>query len=263
MRFTVLTATYNRAHTLARVYESLCSQTFRDFEWIIVDDGSSDGTKELVASWKTSFPLRYTWKKNGGKHTAFNVGVKQASGELLLTADSDDRFVPHALERFHFHWQQIPNRERFAGACGLCYESDGATIHGSQLKADYVDCFTLAECMAQNGPFERWGFMRTDLLRQFPYPEFRGERFMIEGVVWNRILRRYALRFFNEPLRIYEQTCGSLSQSGDLRWENPKGAVVYYFEMALTRGIPARERLKSVLNLSRFAPVAALRTVGL
>jgi glycosyltransferase involved in cell wall biosynthesis len=78
MKFTVLTATYNRAHTLPDVYQSLCAQTFRDFEWVIIDDGSADGTRELVLSWKPSFPIRYTWKQNGGKHTAVNIGVAQA-----------------------------------------------------------------------------------------------------------------------------------------------------------------------------------------
>src|SRR5579883_1323984 len=114
MRFTVLTPTYNRVGYLGRVYESLCAQTFRDFEWIIVDDGSTDGTQELVSSWKPFFPIRYTWKPNGGKHTAVNVGVAMAAGEFTLILDSDDHCIPHTLERLDYHWKQISNPERFA-----------------------------------------------------------------------------------------------------------------------------------------------------
>src|SRR5579884_1059571 len=129
LRFTVLTATYNRAYCLPRVYQSLCAQTFRDFEWVIVDDGSTDGTKELVASWKSSFfPIRYFWKPNAGKHTAINLGVLQAKGELTLILDSDDPCIPTALERFDFHWRQIPNPEKFANLSCLCARPDGSIV---------------------------------------------------------------------------------------------------------------------------------------
>src|SRR5437879_13793520 len=108
MRFTVLTPTYNRAHLLEGVYRSLCAQTFRDFEWVIVDDGSTDGTRQLVASWKSFFPIRYTWKPNGGPTSALNAGISAAAGEFIMQVDSDDRLVPHALERFDYRWKQIP-----------------------------------------------------------------------------------------------------------------------------------------------------------
>src|SRR2546423_7154708 len=121
MRFTVLTATYNRAHLLPRVYESLCAQTFRDFEWVIVDDGSTDGTRELVSSWHEDFPIRYFWKPNGGKHTAVNLGVQEAAGQFIVILDSDDRLIPDTLERLDYHWKQIPDPRQFAFLVCLCY----------------------------------------------------------------------------------------------------------------------------------------------
>src|SRR5437762_2817315 len=98
MIFTVFTPTYNRAGTLPRVYESLKAQTFRDFEWIIVDDGSADSTQELVQSWigDLDFPIRYFRQQNQGKHVAVNLGVKEARGEFFLNLDSDDACVPEA-----------------------------------------------------------------------------------------------------------------------------------------------------------------------
>jgi len=257
MRFTVLTPTYDRAHTLEGVYRSLCAQTFRDFEWLVIDDGSADGTQELVSSWKSFFPIRYTWKPNGGKHTAVNVGAEQAAGEFVLIMDSDDRCVPQALERFDYRWRQIPTPGHFAFLTALCYGPDGATILGSRLPQEWVDVFTLRDMLRLTNA-ERWGIVRTDVLRKFPYPVFKNERDMLEGVVWNRIMRQYAARFFDEALRIYAFTPGSLSNCGDRRRFNPKGAVVYHAELALAR-VPLKMRIKSAMNALRFSCVAAAR----
>src|SRR5438132_2378770 len=123
MRVTVMAPTYNRGHTLRVVDERLCSQTFQDFEWVIVDDGSTDGTGDLVATWKPFFPIRYFWKPNAGKHTAMNIGVSRAAGELVLFFDSDDRCIPSALERFDYYWRQIPDPSRFANFSCLCRRS--------------------------------------------------------------------------------------------------------------------------------------------
>ena len=112
--FTVFTPTFNRSLTLRRVYESLRLQTFRDFEWLIVDDGSTDCTKELVEKWRTesSFPIRYIYQENRGKPAAFNQGVQKAQGELFLTLDSDDACVPQALERLKYHWIASRRKKR-------------------------------------------------------------------------------------------------------------------------------------------------------
>lgn len=132
--FTICTPTYNRAHTLSRVHESLMRQTFRDFEWVVVDDGPTDGTGELVRKWKadhrTWFPIRYFWQENQHKKVAFNRGVREARGELFLVADSDDWFPPNALETFAEHWRLIPDgeREQFAGVCGLCVYENGRVV---------------------------------------------------------------------------------------------------------------------------------------
>jgi glycosyltransferase involved in cell wall biosynthesis len=261
MRFTVLTPTYNRAHLLVRVYESLCSQTFRDFEWVIVDDGGSDGTKELVAAWNPFFPIRYMWKPNGGMHTALNAGVQHAAGEFVLIMDDDDYCVPHALERFDYRWRQIPNPDRFAYLACLCYCEDGKTILGSRLPKDHVDAFTVAEKMALCD-VDRWGIVRTDIARLFPYPVFNNERYMTLGVVQNRILKKYGARFFDEPLQIHHYVDNGLTKRGDLRWQSPKGAVLYHKELALSN-VPAGTRIKSAINAVRFSLVAVARELHL
>lgn len=261
MRFTVLTPTYNRAHTIEGVYRSLCAQTFRDFEWLIVDDGSTDGTGELVATWKSFFPIRYIWKPNGGKNTAVNIGVAQAEGEFITILDSDDTCVPHALERFDYRWRQISHPERFANLVCLCKREDGSIL-GEPFPKECIDVFTVRDNLALAGA-ERWGVVRTDVFRMFPYPVFNNERNIQAGIVWTRIHKKYASRYFNEALRTYVYSPGSLCNTGrDLRRANPKGAVAYNIELLLSDA-PARLRLKAALNIFRFSLFAAARELRL
>src|SRR5437764_8622953 len=112
--FTVFTPTYNRAHTIKRVFDSLSAQTLREFEWLVVDDGSTDKTSELIAAWAKAvdFPIRYFRQEHSGKHIAYNLAVRAARGQFFLTLDSDDGCVPHALERIAYHWNMIPACDR-------------------------------------------------------------------------------------------------------------------------------------------------------
>ncbi len=111
--FTVFTPTYNRAHTLHRVFGSLCAQTLRDFEWLVVDDGSTDDTAALIAGWATAadFPIRYFRQDHSGKHIAHNLAVREARGQFFMSLNSDDACVPQALERIAYHWTTIPARD--------------------------------------------------------------------------------------------------------------------------------------------------------
>jgi len=250
-----MTATFDRAHTLVHVYECLCAQTFQDFEWVIVDDGSTDGTEQSVASWAPFFPIRYFWKPNGGKHTAMNLGVAKAQGEFVLFFDSDDRCTANALERFDYHWKQIPNPSQFANGSCLCSKNDGSII-GKPYPADYVDALTFKEQIRYRSS-ERWGINRTDVLREFPWPD--GERFVPEGLVWNRISRKYAARFVNDPLRIYEPSpTGLVRHITDLRASSPKATLAYYRELAPSSA-PFSLRLRGGANLCRFSVLAAKR----
>lgn len=219
-KFTVFTPTYNRAHTLPRVYESLKKQTFRDFEWLIVDDGSTDGTGELVASWQkeASFPIRYFWQENRHKKVAFNRGVREARGELFLPLDSDDECVPHALERFIYHWNKIPyvQRNGFSGVTALCMNQNGKIVGDRFPGGEYMDSDSLEIWYKYGVRGEKWGFHRTEVLREYPFPE-EVEGHVPEGVVWSAIARKYKTRFVNEALRIYYQNgVDRLTKSGDI-----------------------------------------------
>ena len=211
--FTVFTPTYNRAHTLHRVYESLQQQTFRNFEWLIVDDGSSDNTQALVKDWQSQsnfFPIRYVWQPNQHKKAAFNHGVRIAAGELFLPADADDTFSSFALERFAWHWSQISEIERvkFSGVCGLCVNEDGELI-GDRFPGDWgIDSSSLEMNYRYRVAGEKWGFCRTDLLRVYPFPDHL-DGHVHEGVVWMEVAKCHQIRFVNEVVRTYHQDAGN------------------------------------------------------
>lgn len=207
--FTVFTPTYNRALTLHRVYESLCAQTLRSFEWLVVDDGSTDGTEALVAGWirEGRLPIRYIKQSNQGKHIAFNTGVANARGELFLSADDDDRFTADALERFHYHWISIPKTKRndFVGATCLC-ETELGDLVGDPFPQDVIDSDSAEIRYRYKVDGEKWGFQRTEVLKQYPFPvvdKHKGYVVVPENIVWLRIASRYKTRYFNERLRIY------------------------------------------------------------
>lgn len=256
-KFTVFTPTYNRAHTLHRVYESLKKQTFRDFEWVIVDDGSSDNTETLVRGWidEAGFVIRYFYQQNKGKHTAINRGVKEANGELFLTLDSDDEYLPRGLEILSYYWDSIPNEERhkYSAVTGLCIDQKGQII-GEKFPKDITDSNAFEVFFKYKVGGEKSGFQKTDILKEFPFPEYEGERFVPEGLIWNRIGSKYLTRYINEPVRLYyENGADSLSIAATMiKAKSPKGSTLYYQEM-IKLPIPFMDKVKYGINYVRYS----------
>jgi glycosyltransferase involved in cell wall biosynthesis len=252
--FTVFTATYNRAHTLGRVYESLRAQTYRDFEWLIVDDGSDDDTRRLVGKWcaLAEFPIRYIYQENQGKHVAHNRAVSEACGEFLLPLDSDDACIPRALERLKYHWDTIPNeqRERFCGVTALCQDQRGSLV-GSRFPRDVLDSDSLECHYKYHVQGEKWGFQRISVLRRFPMPGPEvGSSCMPEGLIWWKIAREYRTRYVNEVLRVYHLGEATLSRPRRAR-DAAVGAELQY-----------RTELNDNIDFLRYAPMAFLRSAA-
>ena len=205
--FTVFTPTYNRATTLPTVYDSLQRQTFRDFVWLLVDDGSTDGTRELVQSWVAAaeFPIRYVEQAHGGLHVAINRGAQEARGRFFLNLDSDDSCLPNSLERFKVLWDSIPveHADRFVGVTVLCQNPDG-TVVGTRFPRDIIDSDTLEMRYRNRSKGDNWGFKRLEVMRQFPLPEPPGETFIPVGLSWAAMARAgYKTRYANEQLYNY------------------------------------------------------------
>jgi glycosyltransferase involved in cell wall biosynthesis len=206
MQFTILTPTYNAAHTLPRVYHSLQNQTEKDFEWLIVDDGSTDETATLVRAWQEAaiIPIRYISQENQGKYWALNTGIQAAEGEFLVPLDADDACVPTALAEFTARWEEIPVAQRptFSGVCVLCEDQYGK-LCGDPFPQDGLRATSSELAYRYQVAGEKWGFHRTDILKQFLFPDLRPCKFIPESYLWQRIAQQYQLYCCNTILRIY------------------------------------------------------------
>ncbi len=206
-RFTVFTPTYNRAKTLRRPYESLRRQTLRDFEWLVIDDGSTDNTRERVESWQreAGFTVRYAWQENGGKAAAWNRALELARGEFFICLDSDDECVPRALENFKDVWESIPEGERgrFSGVTAFCVDQNGAP-YGPDLPASPLDCSHVEVTYRLKRVHETWQCYRTEVIRNYPFELIPGYRnYLPETAVINRVAASYIQRHVNQRLRVY------------------------------------------------------------
>lgn len=211
--FTVFTPTYNRAHTLHRVFGSLQAQTCRDFEWLVIDDGSTDGTADLMARYqaRAGFPVRYLQEPHRGAHHAHNLSLRESRGKLWIKLDSDDSCSPDALEQLRHHWLGIPQEQRagFSGVTGLCQDQNGALV-GTRFPSDPLDCTTAELEYFHKVRGEKWGCLRLDVLRQFPYPADVPGHFIPESYIWCQVSRRYKTRHINSVLRTYWTDAPSL-----------------------------------------------------
>ena len=203
--FTVFTPTYNRADTLPALYESLRSQTYQNFEWLIVD-GGSDQTFLLVEEWShvAKFPIRYFQQKTLGLHGAYNEGALYARGELFLTMHADDTCVPQTLEHFKMYWENISvsERHRYSGIWARCKDQSGKVI-GKSLGVAWLDSSYQEVLFKRGMSAEMFPLVRTDVMREFPFPMIDGVRFIPEGFIWRAIGAKYKTRFIDEPLRKY------------------------------------------------------------
>lgn len=253
MKITVFTPAYNRAHLLGRLYDSLCAQTYRDFEWIVVDDGSKDNTEEVVKGFiqEGKIDIHFLKQENGGKHRAVNRGTREAVGELFFIADSDDWLLKDSLATVARMYQPIAGKREFAGVCGLDVLEDG-TIVGGGMPQDVIDCNSIDIRMKHHVRGDLKEVFRTEVLREIPFPEIDGERFCPEVVVWNRISERYILRYFNQPIYGVEyQPEGITAAITRYRMQSPVASCICYQEMT-EKEIPFRQKMRSAINYWRF-----------
>lgn len=257
---TVFTPTYNRAKLLPRLYESLCKQTYRDFEWIIVDDGSVDDTYDVINKLKVEngklknkhqFPIRYLYQENGGKHRAINRGVREANGELFLILDSDDSLPDNSLELITEVYSQIKDNESFGGVCGYMAHHDG-TIIGKGNEENIFDTNSIDLRYRYNVKGDMCEVFKTSVLKEIPFPEIEGERFCPEALVWNRIAKRYRLRVFRNVIYFRDYLDGGLTDKiVKIRMKSPIASMMCYQEMD-ELDIPLLQRLKAAINYWRF-----------
>lgn len=222
---TVFTPAYNRAHTLPRTYESLCRQSRRDFIWLIVDDGSTDNTAELVRTWQSrdnGFEIRYIYKENGGMHTAHNAAYANIHTELNTCIDSDDMLAEGAVEKILNKWAEVRD-EGYAGLAGLDADFDGRII-GKGFPEGVTET-TLSGYYAAGGAGDKKLVYRTDVINAYPeYPVFEGEKYVSLAYKYLLIDQDYKLAVLDEVLcNVEYQSDGSSCNMLRQYLKNPKG----------------------------------------
>ena len=232
----VLTPAYNRADLLPRLYQSLAAQTCRDFTWIIVDDGSTDGTRDLVAGWQKEghVDIVYSYQENAGKMAAINRGVQACQAELVYIVDSDDLLPLDSLEAVMAAWQRYGGPD-CSGVIGLKARIDADGPVGTWMPdLLYETGYRLYNVHGFRGDAAQ--VYRTDILRQHPFPVAEGEKFVPEGYIWSEIDKRYRLVVLNRIIyRCEYQADGYSANVHRNQARNPKGFMLAYrqqFEMA-------------------------------
>lgn len=238
-KVTIFTPTYNRAYILESLYRSVQRQTYRNFEWIIMDDGSTDATEELAKKWQedtNDFPIRYYKKENGGKCRAINKGLDLAEGELFFIMDSDDYLTDNALERVVYWEGTIADKDMFMGVVGNKGTSETYSPN-KPLGTEYKDCNVFVRYPEYTDDVvdgEHAGVWYTEVHRKYKYPEFEGENFMTPCVTWNRMANDgYKVRIFDEIIWVYNYMEDGLTKQGNMRFiKNPQGAGLWLREKA-------------------------------
>lgn len=254
----VLTPTFNRGPLLKGLFDSLCAQREKDFEWLIVDDGSTDDTEKVAKAFaaQADFPVVYQKKENGGKHTALNFGYAFIHAPLTFIVDSDDTLTPDAINVIKTTYEKYKNERDLCGFSFLKIDPEGnplsaGTIPSNGIKETFVQCRInrrLAGDMA-----EAW---YTHCLQEFPFPVFAGERFLGEDVVWIRLAQKYKMRFFNDRIYVADYRPDGLTVNRRKHnLSSPNGCMVRA-ETFLEAGAIFPVRVKSMLQYyiyGRFA----------
>lgn len=241
---TIITPTYNRAHTLPACYESLCGQTDKRFLWLVIDDGSSDPTEELVNSWieEGKISISYRKKENGGKASALNLAMDLVDTQYAVCLDSDDTFYPQTVELALKSLEAVKNDEKCCGILALRNNPDGSVMGGKSIP-EGVERATAAEIfMKYRLHGELICFYKTEILVKFRFPEFEGERFVSPAWMQYQVTQDYYFALSRDRLCCCEYIADGLTKNKkNVIVKNPKGYTCvkrWSFDLAPT--VPLR-----------------------
>lgn len=236
---TLFTPTYNRAHLLSRLYNSILMQDVIDVEWLIVDDGSIDDTEALIENFQKEsiINIRYYKKSNGGKHTAINFGLQNAKGELFFIIDSDDVLAENALKNIKIHYQSIKNNNNICGIVGLSQYIDKQEIVGDFFLRDVWEVSFADIYLKYHLKGDKSVAFKTQVLKKYPFPEKQGIRFVFEAVVWHEMSKKYKVLAINEVIQKIEYLQDGLTDSSYKKWY-VNALAFSYFQLIKNRTYP-------------------------
>lgn len=263
VEMTVFTATYNRKDKLRRAFESLQAQTCKDFEWLIIDDGSTDGTGDIILELKkiADFEIRYFWKENGGRHTAVNYSYKYLRTTYVITLDSDDELVPNAVEKAINIWHSLPSHiydkvwcvsgrevDIYGNMVGMPYPSGINELNRKEKRKQFLKCEGEKHCCR-----------KVSVLIQYPFPVYPDTKFVSENTVWEKINKEYDQYFVNEIFGIYHEDSSDSLSKRTHHYKSFYYAGLFYVNEMFDELLINRTTRKYIINVSRCALLTGVK----
>lgn len=261
----VVTPTYNRGNLLKKCFNSLLLQSNSDFEWIIIDDGSTDNTKDIVKSFsrdrKLNFDINYIYKENGGKHTALNTSYEHINGDYVVVLDSDDIFESFAIEKIELAWQKWKNNKE-VGMITFLKAEKGNNSPICYVRNSNVPVYSYKEKRICNTGRDCCDTFRKELFIKYKFPSFANEKFIGEGAVWQLLEFEAKTVYINEIIYRSEYLNGGLTKLGRKFFNsNPNGGM-YTTNIGMDSRLSMVSRIKNGIlysNYSKFAKVSFSR----
>ncbi len=235
---TIFTPTYNRAHLLERLYKNLCEQEYQNFEWLIIDDGSTDNTREIIENYKREGKLniQYFYKENGGKHTAINFGLEKAQSDIFFLLDSDDFLEKSATKVVAEKWDVIRNTPSLCGIVGLSKFLNKEVRTDAFPEDDWVVSFTDIYFKYKILGDKPVAF-KTSVMKEFPFPDKKGIHFVFEAVSWHEMAKKYNVLAVNDLLQYKEYTEDGITRN-TYKKDYVKGLTFSFFHLVKNRTYP-------------------------
>jgi len=259
----ILTPTYNRAHTLMRLYESLVTQGDQNFEWVVVDDGSNDDSGLLLTllSDRAAINMTVITQPNSGKHLAVNAGVLAAKGEWIFIVDSDDLLTADAVSKVKAGIQVVFSKSPL----GVCFRraSFNGELWGGEICTSlgaYSYMHPTAAAHQYRGDLA-YVFKKHALLAN-PFPSFNGENFVPELLVWNKIGDQGLIAYFHRQvvyLADYLPDGYTANFRANIR-RNPRGFKAFYTQQYF-REHALRPKLKCAIRVVQCLCFSVLRGI--
>lgn len=257
MILTVFTPVYNRGHLIGRVYESLKRQKCTDFEWLVINDGSIDSTdatiRKIIREHDGLFPIRYISRENKGLMRTINQALDMAEGQLFCRLDSDDFATDDLVDTIINNWPLICEKSDICSIAFLSQNEKGEIIGYHPFK-DITKCNFLDYRSRYGGQGDRNEVMKTEIFRKYKFPEIPGEKFCPEGLVWNRIARKYDALYIPKAIYVKDSTDDSITANiYNCLKSNANGVTLYYSEIVNDKTQPIKYRWINAIKYFRYS----------
>ena len=257
MDLTILTPSYNRAYSISNLYISLCKQSSKSFEWLVVDDGSTDNTKEIISKYKKEgkIKIEYVYQQNGGKHRALNNGIKRIKNKMTIIVDSDDWLTEDAVETILKYGEKYANSKNIACISFHRMFPNGEISGPNYKKEEFVDNL-ISYRINKHIIGEGAEVFYTEKLKEFLFLEIPGERFLSEGYSWLKMALKYDTAYINKAIYIFDYLPDGLTKNiKKLRRNNPKGCMEVS-KIYFNKKFSFRPKIKAMVKYIAYGKVA-------